>query len=183
MSRLSVLQLEMPSLSLHESPIVVDFFRAHSFLRRCELSCLGDVAEVLPHVSSTHLRLLDRFEDIPLVPLHSRVRTLSYEYTPTLRIDPEDEEDTSIFHALDAFNVQDRARNGLVHLQLCIGVEWPDHPDIVSPFRWLNPGQGIADFVEWVRTYALRLRERGIELLDSDGLTAEGIQADVGGAA
>jgi hypothetical protein len=158
MSRLSVLQLEMPTLSLHESPIVVGFFRAHPFLWRCKLSCSGDdVAEVLPHVSSTHLRLLDRLEDIPLVPLHPRVRTFSYEYTLPLRIDPEDEEDTSIFHALDAFNAQDRARNGLVHLQLCIRVRWLDHPGIASPFRWLNPGQGIADFVERVRVATLRI--------------------------
>jgi hypothetical protein len=176
---LSVLDMAPSSLSLQESQVFVDFFREHTSIRRCELTDSCDAALVIPHLASTHLRLQYQLQDLPLTPLHSRVRTLSFAYGFRLGTTAEN----AFFRALDAFHAQDRARNGLAYLHLSLNLRWAYYPIIFSRFQWFDPGEGIVEFVERMRPYALQLRGQGIEVLDSNGLTVEGLQIDADGAA
>jgi hypothetical protein len=182
---LSFFHLGSPGISLNDSHVVAEFFRKYCSLRQCtvEITARHDIAILLPHVSSTYLRLSDFAVYFPHVDLQSRVRTLVIEYTVCLLVDHDEvSEEEEFFSAFDTFNAHDYARNGLAHLQLCISTYLHSKSGVhceTLPFRWLNPNQDNTAFVERTRPYALRLRASGIELLDSDGLTVEGIRVEV----
>jgi hypothetical protein len=179
-----ILPLGSPGIPLNDSHVVAEFFRKHCSLRQCTVEITAhDIAILLPHVSSTYLRLSDARLYFPDVNLQSRVRTLVIECNVCLLVDhDENSEEEMFFQAFNTFNAHDYARNGLAHLQLCIGA-WLDSESEVPyeslPFRWLNPDQDITVFVERMRPHALRLRASGIELLDGDGFTVEGIRVEV----